>query len=157
MPPVACLFEPGVTASQSYSLEKLIREHVDQAVRDLNAKRLATTSTAAASAATATTATTVPSVVPHPGDLLSEMGDYLSWTAMLWAYLTENLLKSSGLEQAMVRAHERSRAQSAMSDLSEVARIDVEIARLRYGFPFRPWRSHHFGEPLELGYVSSQK
>lgn len=68
---------------------------------------------------------------PSSGNLLNDMGDNFSLTALMWAYLTENLLKRH-LEQVMLKAHERSRAESGMSDLSEVARIDVDIARLQY-------------------------
>ncbi|POR34632.1 Uncharacterized protein TPAR_05172 [Tolypocladium paradoxum] len=111
MPSAAHIFEPGVDALSSAFLDKLVREHIERAMEDLDMN-------------------SPPPSAPSSGDLLNDMGDYFSRTAMMWAYLTENLLKGPHLEQAMLKAHERSRADSGMSDLSEVARIDMDIARL---------------------------
>ncbi|PHH84205.1 hypothetical protein CDD83_2323 [Cordyceps sp. RAO-2017] len=110
MPPAAHIFEPGLDAPAL--LQDLIREHLERASHDLDR--------------------TKPPPSPASGDfLLNEMGDYFCRTAMTWAYLTESLLKGPHLEQATYRAHERSRTDSGMSDLSEVTRIDIDITRLR--------------------------
>ncbi|KJZ78616.1 hypothetical protein HIM_02007 [Hirsutella minnesotensis 3608] len=113
MPPIAHVFEPGLDALSSPLLEKLIREHLERASHDLDA-------------------TTPPPSAGSSGDfLLNDMGDYFCRTAVLWAYLTDQLLKGPHLEQAAYHAHERSRTDTGMSDLSEVARLDMDITRLR--------------------------
>lgn len=114
MPSAAHIFEVGVGALPSAFLDKLVREHIERAMEDLDLN-------------------SPPPPAPSSSDLLlNDMGHYFSRTAMMWAYLTENLLKGPHLEQALLKAHDRSRTDSGMSDLSEVARIDVDIARLQY-------------------------
>ncbi|PHH62489.1 hypothetical protein CDD81_7062 [Ophiocordyceps australis] len=107
----SAVFERGLDAVSSPMLSKLIQQHLESAVRDVEM-------------------TTAPA--PNSGDLmLNDMGDYFSRTAMLWACLADRLIKGPELEEANYMAHERSRAGSGMSDLSEVARVDVDISRLR--------------------------
>ncbi|KAM4062881.1 hypothetical protein HRG_007700 [Hirsutella rhossiliensis] len=113
MPRAAHVFEPGLGASQSPLLESLIREHLERATHDLDMN------------------TPPPSTLGSEDLLLNDMGDYLCRTATLWAYLTDRLLKGPHLEQAAFRAHERSRTGTGMSDLTEVARVDIDITRLR--------------------------
>lgn len=108
------VFEPGLNGSSSPLFESLIREHLERATRELDM-------------------TTLPPSPPGSEDLLiNEMGDYLCRTTTLCAYLADRLLKGPHLEQAALRAHERSRAGTGMSDLTEFARVDVGISRLRY-------------------------
>lgn len=117
MPRAAHIFEPALDASSSPLLESLIRDHLECATHDL-------------------AMSTPPPSTPGCGDLLlNDMGDYLYRTATLWAYLTDRLLKGPQLEQAAYNAHERSRTGTGMSDLTEVARVDVDITRLRYDPP----------------------
>ena len=73
-----------------------------------------------------------------PFDVVSEIGEYLTRTSILWAQLTEHLIKGPHINQASYRAHERSQQQSHMSNLAEVAKIDVDIGRLRYVAFFHP-------------------
>ncbi|UNI22672.1 hypothetical protein JDV02_008537 [Purpureocillium takamizusanense] len=112
MPPASSVFDSGLDGFSSPYLDEIVRNSISHAMDTLDIS------------------------APSPGppsasDLLNDMGDYCSRTAMMWALVTENLLKGPHLEQAARRAHERSCTDSGMSDLSEVARIDVDIARLR--------------------------
>lgn len=108
------VFEPGLDASSSPLLESIVREHLERATLDLNMNPPA------------------PSTPGSDDLLLNDMGEYLCRTAALWACLTDRLLKGPHLEQAALRAHERSRTGTGMSDLTEVTRVDVDITRLRY-------------------------
>lgn len=64
-------------------------------------------------------------------DLVSNLGDYFAHTAIIWARLTELLSTGPHVAQEAHAAHERSKAQSHMSDLAEIAKMDINIARLR--------------------------
>ncbi|PFH57138.1 hypothetical protein XA68_15468 [Ophiocordyceps unilateralis] len=113
LPPPAHVFEHALDASISSSplLDQLVRQHLDGAAHEIDMME---------------------SRPPRSGDfLLNDMGDYFCRTATLWAYLTESLLDGHILEEATLRAHERSRTDTGMSDLSNVARVDVDISRLR--------------------------
>ncbi|GAO14996.1 hypothetical protein UVI_02027770 [Ustilaginoidea virens] len=62
------------------------------------------------------------------------MGDYFARTSILWAQLTEHLIKGPHITQASIKAHERCRTESHMSDFAELARIDVNISKLSIKF-----------------------
>lgn len=119
VPRAPSVFESGLDAFSSPYLDKLVRDSIDRAMDTLEVK-------------------TPPPGPPSPGHLLDELGNYCSRTALMWARVTEGLLQGPHLEQAAMTAHERSRTDSGMSDLSEVARVDVDIARLRYENPPPP-------------------
>ncbi|RDA91239.1 hypothetical protein CP533_0664 [Ophiocordyceps camponoti-saundersi (nom. inval.)] len=105
------IFESGLNDTSSPLLEQLVRQHLAAHQPDM---------------------TMMDSRPSRSGDfLLNDMGDYFCRTATLWAHLTESLLDARLLEEATVRAHERSRTDTGMSDLTNVARIDVDITRLR--------------------------
>ncbi|KAG6036657.1 hypothetical protein E4U41_005565 [Claviceps citrina] len=116
LPPVPHVFDTGLRTfhSRSGSLDMLVRQHLEFAALDVGMMN-----------------------TPPPGsdsleeDIVSEIGDYFTRTAMLWARLTEQLAHGTHIVQASHRAHERSKAVSHLSDLSEVARVDVNIAKLR--------------------------
>lgn len=65
-------------------------------------------------------------------DLVAELGEYFARTALLWAQLTEQLVHAPQVAESSQQAHERSRAVSHLSDLAEVARIDVNMEKLRF-------------------------
>ena len=118
MPSASSVFDSGLDGFSSPYLDKIVRNSISRAMETLDIS--------------------APSPgPPNASDLLNDMGDYCSRTAMMWDLVTENLLKGPHLEQAARKAHERSCTDSGMSDLSEVARIDMDIDRLRYDpFPF---------------------
>ncbi|RDA84596.1 hypothetical protein CP532_6045 [Ophiocordyceps camponoti-leonardi (nom. inval.)] len=114
-PPLPPVFESGLINASSPLLDQLVRRHLERA-----------------SAAHQAEMTMMDSRTPRSGDfLLNDMGDYFCRTASLWASLTDSLLDRHLLEEATVRAHERSRTDTGMSDLTNVARVDVDISRLR--------------------------
>ncbi|KYK55136.1 hypothetical protein DCS_07098 [Drechmeria coniospora] len=109
------VFESGFRNLESHLLENLIRAHLERALEDLDQR-----------------SPPQPFSSSNSRDLLIEMGDYFSRTAVMWGYLTDNLLNAPNLAQAAIKAHERSRTDSGMSDLSEIAQIDLDTTRLRY-------------------------
>lgn len=71
-------------------------------------------------------------------DIVTELGEYFTRTAAMWAQLTQQLIKGPHITQAAVMACERSKSLSHMSDLGELAKIDVDLSRLRYVFTKQP-------------------
>ncbi|KAJ6442030.1 protein phosphatase inhibitor [Purpureocillium lavendulum] len=112
MPSASSVFDSGLDGFSSPFLDKIVRNSITHAMETLD---IGATSPGP----------------PSTGDLLNDMGDYCSRTAMMWALVTEDLLKGPHLEQALRRAHDRSCLDSGMSDLSEVTRIDMDLSRLR--------------------------
>ncbi|KAG6006210.1 hypothetical protein E4U21_007249 [Claviceps maximensis] len=121
LPPVPHVFDTGLKYffSPSGSLDALIRQQLEFAARDVGMMNN-----------------------PPPGsgseDLVVELGEYLTRTAMLWAQLTEQLVHGPHIAQTTIQAHERSRIISQLSDLAEVARIDVNVAKLRSSMDYPP-------------------
>ncbi|KAM0265587.1 hypothetical protein ACHAQJ_000019 [Trichoderma viride] len=64
--------------------------------------------------------------------LLTEMGDYLTRTAMIWASLIENLIKGPHIDHVTLQILEHSRAKTRVADLSAAASLDVTLGRLRH-------------------------
>ncbi|KPM44428.1 hypothetical protein AK830_g2120 [Neonectria ditissima] len=62
--------------------------------------------------------------------LVSDIGESLSQAALAWAQLTDALVESRQVHQAVVDAHENARARSHMSDLSAVVSMDVDLSKL---------------------------
>ncbi|KAF7532669.1 hypothetical protein G7Z17_g13609 [Cylindrodendrum hubeiense] len=114
IPSVVHVFESGINAAPTSSLEALVRRQLEIAARDV-------AMTAAAPAST-------PPV--HPKTLISDMGDYLTQAARVWSRLTDNLVHGSHVEMAAVEAHEQSRQRNHVSELSPIVVMDLEIRRL---------------------------
>ncbi|KAG5946087.1 hypothetical protein E4U53_006634, partial [Claviceps sorghi] len=113
LPPTPYVFDTGLKyfSSPGGSLDNLVRQQLEFAARDvgmMNTHHQGSDS----------------------GDLVTELGEYFTQTAMLWAQLTEQLVHGSHIAQTTIKAHERSKAISHLSDLAEVARIDVNVAKL---------------------------
>ncbi|KAG6009187.1 hypothetical protein E4U54_008595 [Claviceps lovelessii] len=115
LPPMHYVFDTGLKyfPSPSGSLDALVRQQLEFAARDVGILN-------------------APPPVSDSDDLVTEMGEYLTRTAMLWAQLTEQLVHGPHIAQTTIQAHERSKAVSHLSDLAEVAKIDVNIAKLRF-------------------------
>ncbi|KAH8729389.1 hypothetical protein BGZ61DRAFT_181107 [Ilyonectria robusta] len=114
IPSVVHVFESGINAASTSTLEALVRRQLEIATRELSM-------TAPAPAST-------PPV--HPKTLISDMGDYLTQAARVWSRLTDNLVNGSHVEMAAVDAHEQSRLGNHVSELSPLFLMDVELRRL---------------------------
>ena len=65
-------------------------------------------------------------------DVVGDLGEYFTGTAAMWARLTHQLINGPHINEAAVKACERSKALSHMSDLGEIAKIDVDLSILRH-------------------------
>ncbi|KAH7157717.1 hypothetical protein B0J13DRAFT_177461 [Dactylonectria estremocensis] len=116
IPSVVHVFESGINAAPTSSLESLVRRQLEIAAREV---------TAAAPAASK------PSITPaQPKTLISDMGDYLTQASRVWSRLTDNLVRGSHVEMAVVDVHEQSRLGNHVSELSSIVLMDVEIRKL---------------------------
>ncbi|KJK74533.1 hypothetical protein H634G_10166 [Metarhizium anisopliae BRIP 53293] len=114
IPSTSQLFEAGLrnSPSQSGFLDSLVKQQLEIASRDMEMN-------------------TPPPLSSDSEDLVSDLGEYFTRTAAIWAQLTQRLIKGPHIIQASFRAHERSRAESRMSDLAELAKIDMGLSKLR--------------------------
>ncbi|KAM0435900.1 hypothetical protein ACHAPT_002792 [Fusarium lateritium] len=62
--------------------------------------------------------------------LVNDIGEYLIQAAQAWAQLTDALVESRQIHQAVLDAHEQARAQNRLSDLSTVVSMDVDLSKL---------------------------
>ncbi|RMJ13000.1 hypothetical protein BHE90_004626 [Fusarium euwallaceae] len=62
--------------------------------------------------------------------LVNDIGEYLIQAAQAWAQLTDALVESRQIHQAVLDAHEQARAQNHLSDLSTVVSMDVDLSKL---------------------------
>ncbi|KAG5982957.1 hypothetical protein E4U55_001057 [Claviceps digitariae] len=115
LPTMPYVFDNGLKyfSSSNGNLDALVRQQLEFAAQDVGVMY-------------------TPPSESDSEDLVAELGEYLTRTAMLWAQLTEQLVHGPHIAQTAIQAHERSKAVSHLSDLAEVARIDVNVAKLRH-------------------------
>lgn len=111
MPAHRSRFEPEYDAQSAESLLVLV-QHLDIASSTMAAKEPASTEQAKS--------------------LVNDIGEYLIQAAQAWAQLTDALVESRQIHQAVLDAHEQARAQNHLSDLSTVVSMDVDLSKLRY-------------------------
>lgn len=118
------LFTFGLPSSPvSLSLESLVLQYLEQASQSVEQAEILSP------------LSSKPTCSSSPDDaaaLLTEMGDYLTRTAMIWAYLIEYLIKGSHIDHVTLQILENSRAKTNVADLSEAASLDMTLGRLRY-------------------------
>jgi hypothetical protein len=64
--------------------------------------------------------------------IVTDIGDYLIQAAQAWAQMTDALVESRQVQQAVVDAHEQAMANNHLSDLSTVVSMDVDLTKLSY-------------------------
>ncbi|KAH7258428.1 hypothetical protein FSOLCH5_007382 [Fusarium solani] len=109
MPAHRSRFEPEYDAQSAESLLVLV-QHLDIASSTMAAKEPASTEQAKT--------------------LVNDIGEYLIQAAQAWAQLTDALVESRQIHQAVLDAHEQARAQNHLSDLSTVVSMDVDLSKL---------------------------
>ncbi|KAH6887510.1 hypothetical protein B0T10DRAFT_71823 [Thelonectria olida] len=62
--------------------------------------------------------------------LLNDIGEYLIQSAKVWAELSTQLVTNRPIERAIIQAHEISRQQTRLTDLSAVVALDHEQKKL---------------------------
>jgi hypothetical protein len=80
------------------------------------------------------TSNTMAKQTPSPEQsktLVSDIGEYLTQAAQAWAQLTDALVESRQVKQAVVDAHEQAMSNNHLSDLSTVVSMDMDLSKLR--------------------------
>ncbi|KAL5613341.1 hypothetical protein FOVSG1_002404 [Fusarium oxysporum f. sp. vasinfectum] len=62
--------------------------------------------------------------------IVTDIGDYLIQAAQAWAQMTDALVESRQVQQAVVDAHEQAMVNNHLSDLSTVVSMDVDLTKL---------------------------
>ncbi|EXA38468.1 hypothetical protein FOVG_10398 [Fusarium oxysporum f. sp. pisi HDV247] len=62
--------------------------------------------------------------------IVTDIGDYLIQAAQAWAQMTDALVESRQVQQAVVDAHEQAMVKNHLSDLSTVVSMDVDLTKL---------------------------
>ncbi|KAG5665303.1 hypothetical protein KAF25_009428 [Fusarium avenaceum] len=79
------------------------------------------------------TSSTMAKQTPSPDQsktLVSDIGEYLIQAAQAWAQLTDALVESRQVKQAVVDAHEQAMSNNHLSDLSTVVSMDMDLSKL---------------------------
>ncbi|KAI1062863.1 hypothetical protein LB507_005669 [Fusarium sp. FIESC RH6] len=63
-------------------------------------------------------------------NLVSDIGEYLMQAAQTWAQMTDALVESRQIQQAVVDAHEQALNNNHLSDLSTVVSMDMDLSKL---------------------------
>ncbi|KAF4946392.1 hypothetical protein FGADI_11217 [Fusarium gaditjirri] len=64
--------------------------------------------------------------------IVADIGDYLTQAAQAWAQMTDALVESRQVQQAVVDAHEQAMVNNHLSDLSTVVSMDIDLTKLSY-------------------------
>ncbi|KAM5345228.1 hypothetical protein ACJ41O_011090 [Fusarium nematophilum] len=71
-----------------------------------------------------------PSSTDQAKTLVNDIGEYLIQAAHAWAQLTDALVESRQIHQAVLEAHEDARSKNHLSDLSAVVSMDIDLSKL---------------------------
>jgi hypothetical protein len=65
-------------------------------------------------------------------NIVSDIGEYLMQAAQTWAQMTDSLVESRQVQQAVEDAHEHAMSANHLSDLSAVVSMDMDLSKLWY-------------------------
>lgn len=65
-------------------------------------------------------------------NIVSDIGEYLTQAAQTWAQMTDALVESRQVQDAVVDAHEQALSNNHLSDLSTVVSMDMDLSKLWY-------------------------
>ncbi|CAM1502061.1 Fc.00g040450.m01.CDS01 [Cosmosporella sp. VM-42] len=127
IPSLVQVFKPGMSAPHPSALDALVRHQLEIAARDIAASERAAKEVREARES----AMSMPSDPPPASTtIISDMGEYLTQAAQILSCLTNKLLDDSQVEEAIFTAHEQSRIQTKVTDLSTIVHMDVQHSRL---------------------------
>ncbi|EHK23746.1 uncharacterized protein TRIVIDRAFT_147872 [Trichoderma virens Gv29-8] len=119
-PPSTHVFTFGLNATHATeALENLILEHLEQAARKvrLNVGDLFSAP--------------CPAEPQDVAALVTEMGDYLARTALIWSALIQSLIQGPHIDQVTLQILEKSRVDTGVADITASVSMDVTLSRLR--------------------------
>ncbi|RGP60232.1 hypothetical protein FLONG3_10949 [Fusarium longipes] len=73
-----------------------------------------------------------PTSAEETRNIVSDIGEYLMQAAQKWAQMTDALVESRQVQQAVEDAHEQAMANNHLSDLSAVVSMDMDLTKLRH-------------------------
>lgn len=129
MPPLRAthVFTFGLkTPPATESLESLVLNHLEQAAHKVQV------ATGVSFSASDPSSEAYPAAPQDVAALVTEMGDYLARTAMIWSSLIQSLIQGPHIDHVTLQILERSRADTRVADLTASVSMDVTLGRLRY-------------------------
>lgn len=63
---------------------------------------------------------------------VNDIGEFLVSAADVWVRLTKELVQCPEMHQAILDAHEDSKSETRLADLSGILSMDIDLARLWY-------------------------
>ncbi|ETR98356.1 hypothetical protein M419DRAFT_103498 [Trichoderma reesei RUT C-30] len=129
MPPPRAtnVFAAGLAASPvTEALESLVLTHLEQA-----ALRVQEATGVAFSSSDPSPSESCPAAQQDVAALVTEMGDYLARTAMIWSCLIQSLIQGPHIDLVTLQILQKSKADTRVADLSASVSMDVTLSRLR--------------------------
>ncbi|KAL7951703.1 hypothetical protein V8C42DRAFT_14860 [Trichoderma barbatum] len=126
MPPFRTthVFAFGLTTPPATeSLESLILEHLEQAAQKVQL--------AAGDLFSPPSSEQCPAAPQDVAALVTEMGDYLARTAMIWSSLIQSLIQGPHIDHVTLQILEKSRTDTNTADLTASVTMDMTLSRLR--------------------------
>lgn len=146
----AQLFESGLDGRPEVpaTLESIIRQSIAQATGKAGAGLEESVSVSASASPASAYGDSVPRLEFRLQ--ISDLGKYLSRTAMIWAQVTEDLSSGPHVSLALKETLEDAKQQSGLSNWKGVSEIDETVERLRYVIsPLMQQPQRHVPLPLK--------
>ncbi|KAK1251804.1 hypothetical protein MKX07_007283 [Trichoderma sp. CBMAI-0711] len=129
MPPPRAtnVFAAGLAAPPvTEALESLVLTHLEQA-----ALRVQEAAGVSFSSSDPSRSESCPAAQQDVAALVTEMGDYLARTAMIWSCLIQSLIQGPHIDLVTLQILQKSKADTRVADLSASVSMDVTLSRLR--------------------------
>ena len=130
MPPPRAthVFTFGLAAPPvSEALERLVSTHLEHA-----ALRVQEATGVFSPSSDPSPSESCPAAQQDVAALVTEMGDYLARTAMIWSSLIQSLIQGPHIDLVTLQILQKSKADTRVADLSASVSMDVTLSRLRY-------------------------
>lgn len=130
MPPPRAthVFASGLGAPPvTEALESLVLTHLEQA-----ALRVQEATGVPFSSSDPSPPESCPAAQQDVAALVTEMGDYLARTAMIWSCLIQSLIQGPHIDLVTLQILQKSKTDTRVADLSASVSMDVTLSRLRY-------------------------
>lgn len=128
LPGATHVFAAGLAAPPvTEALERLVLSHLEQA-----ALRVQEATGVSFSPSDQSPSESCPAAQQDVAALVTEMGDYLARTAMIWSCLIQSLIQGPHIDLVTLQILQKSKADTRVADLSASVSMDVTLSRLRY-------------------------
>ncbi|KAH0492781.1 hypothetical protein TgHK011_007716 [Trichoderma gracile] len=125
--PTTHVFASGLaTPPVTEALERLVLTHLEQA-----SVRVQEATGGFSSPSDSSRSESCPAAQQDVAALVTEMGDYLARTAMIWSCLIQSLIQGPHIDLVTLQILQKSKADTRVADLSASVSMDVTLSRLR--------------------------